>query len=818
MKKVLFYVASLLICCVACQEKENLPLDEEPIKITASFASADSRVSYEEDPVTHKLHQTWEVGDLLYGFDEDNNAICLRVASVDGSGVATLSVKSGALPIDGKHIHFIYAPGAWTLWEAGFDEFKEGEIPGIAFLGSQGVATASTVPALLTADAVVSGSSVNLVFANQTAVLGIKGFHGLPAGASVTRFEVQGVIALAYLSVEDNKLKITTDPGYMGVSVAKDGAWTADASGNVNDVFYVAAYPNAVSTDIALVANLSDGSQYVNELGSKTISVAKYYYMNDKALSKATVSVDLIGYGASWTPYSSLAAAVSAVNASAENGSATIKLLEDCTLSSPLQLTNTTYSNIYVNLNGHTLTLNENYIEMATSGAHVSFGNGEIVQSTSGSYMLDVSNGSVDLFEVSLRSSSDTPILNMTGGEVWVYEALLEHSGAGARVITCAGGTLTITDWALIKHTSATGGSLLYIPSGTPTVYIEGDASFVQAGTGTPLYVDSGVSGGEIRVRVNGAYFHTASTQTLYSVNSGIILVEAAHFNKENPCMNCTIAPNRTVGKILPVVVHDELTYNRRIIGNKAAYNSTSEAFISYSVAADRRLYPAKTNITYTPSTATWAFRSSHEGYSTVYDADLISLFTWGYDPVWSITPDGTTYLTGLTAGTDFDPERDWGSVMNAGACRVPTKDEWVYLLNERSASTVNDISDARFLKCKYQDTYGLLLFPDDFSWPAGAPQAETIVGSAINSATDQYSVTLYRATGNALIAAGCVFLPVEGYRNGTTIKTTSGNYWSSTARDNDEAYFLTFYKENLSPESYSGSDYTGQSVRLFFE
>ena len=107
MKKKLLLLASLLIGAVACQEIVEIPDVETPTVIKASFADATTKVAYTEDPSTHKLHQDWEVGDLLYGFDEDNNALCLRVESVDGEGVATLFVKSGSLPVNGKHIHMM---------------------------------------------------------------------------------------------------------------------------------------------------------------------------------------------------------------------------------------------------------------------------------------------------------------------------------------------------------------------------------------------------------------------------------------------------------------------------------------------------------------------------------------------------------------------------------------------------------------------------------------------------------------------------------------------------------------------------------------
>lgn len=819
MKQRLLLFALLLVGAASCQEIVDVPEAPETMKITAAFAEATTKVAYAEDPTTHKLHQTWEVGDLLYGFDEDNNALCLRVASVDGEGVATLEINSGDLPASGKRIHMLYAPGGCLSSSSG--AFTEGSIPtGISLL-DQTAATGTSVPAILTADALVSGSSVSLVFTNQTAILGIKGFHGLPAGASVSAFSISGINVYANITVAENALALNVLPFPGSVAVNKAGGWTANASGAVGDVFYVAAFPSGGPVPVSITAALTDGSVYVNELGSKTIAAAKYYYMDDKELSKCVAEVQLkdsYGFPASMKRCLTLEDAFAEANAAAAGISfADITLLDDCTLTSDIHPTNAslTYT---LDLNGHTLTVNENHIVANTPSVQLSVTNGMVNQSTDGSPVAEVSDGFLSLFTCALSSSGSSPILNLTGGYVEIYDnAVLVHSHTAAKVITVSGGQLDIYGGARIEHTNASGNNLLYVSGGTPRIWIGDGSQFIQAGIGTPLLVDSGVAGGAVRVTVDGAYFYTNSTQTLYSVNSGIIEVKSAWFNKENPCMNCVIAPNCTVGKIVPVSYFGKV-YNRRIIGSNAAYDNTKELFVPYSVAADKQLYPAKTNITYTVSTGAWAFRPSSEGYSTAYDADLISLFTWGYDPVKSINPAGTDYLVTETYNPGYlEPEKDWGSVMNAGNCRVPTQAEWDYLLNTRSASTVEGVANARYMKCVFQDTKGLMLFPDDFTLPSVSPGTGTI-STAINNPSDNFSVTLYRADGNKMIAAGCVFLPMEGYRNGSTVATTSGNYWSATGRADTNAFFLSFGNLFLDAASYTGSKNAGHSVRLFFE
>ena len=111
----LIIFALLLACGTACQQKEILPEEppvpepEKKVVITASFAQANTRISYTEDPETHSLHQEWEIGDILFGFDDSSNPLTLEVTAVNGeTGVATLGVAAGTLKLVGTDEERIY--------------------------------------------------------------------------------------------------------------------------------------------------------------------------------------------------------------------------------------------------------------------------------------------------------------------------------------------------------------------------------------------------------------------------------------------------------------------------------------------------------------------------------------------------------------------------------------------------------------------------------------------------------------------------------------------------------------------------------------
>ena len=77
----------------------------------------------------------------------------------------------------------------------------------------------------------------------------------------------------------------------------------------------------------------------------------------------------------------------------------------------------------------------------------------------------------------------------------------------------------------------------------------------------------------------------------------------------------------------------------------------------------------------------------------------------------------------------------------------------------------------------------------------------------------DSFAPCKKRAT-DALLT-GLLFLPAAGNRNGTSVNNagTNGNYWSSTANDENNAYNVNFNSDNLNADNNNRNN--GQSVRL---
>ena len=218
-----------------------------------------------------------------------------------------------------------------------------------------------------------------------------------------------------------------------------------------------------------------------------------------------------------------------------------------------------------------------------------------------------------------------------------------------------------------------------------------------------------------------------------------------------------------------------------------------------------------------------------------------IDLFTWGtsgwnsgsieYQP-YSTLPNAVGYCPGDSYRTSLVGEyanADWGvynAISNGGnapnqwrTLTGGTHGEWYYLLERRSASTVNGTANARYALIRVyngsQYIPGLLIFPDEFTWPS---TAGTVRPSAINNTISSWSdAPYYNLTQfTALEIAGCVFLPATGQRVVTDIDKVgySGGYWSSTFCDNYTAYSAFFFYGNV--VVYAGSTRGhGISVRL---
>ena len=244
-------------------------------------------------------------------------------------------------------------------------------------------------------------------------------------------------------------------------------------------------------------------------------------------------------------------------------------------------------------------------------------------------------------------------------------------------------------------------------------------------------------------------------------------------------------------------------------------------------------------NLQYQATTNTWQF-AEHQ-YDYVGDAagntapsasqsGWIDLFGWGtsgisgYTPIatcyqpWSTSTNGILYnpygstSTNLYDGGDNAGKADWGynAISNGGNTgnmwRTLTNAEWGYVFNTRSTT-----SGHRYAKARVCGKSGVILLPDNWSDGTYSLNNYNTTGAAFTGNTidaDEWAT---------LEAAGCVFLPAAGYRNGTSVSFvgSNGGYWSSTSHESeaDLAYRVRFSSDDLAPQRYYRN--FGYSVRL---
>lgn len=266
-----------------------------------------------------------------------------------------------------------------------------------------------------------------------------------------------------------------------------------------------------------------------------------------------------------------------------------------------------------------------------------------------------------------------------------------------------------------------------------------------------------------------------------------------------------------------------------------------------FSISATQKVQFSQGNLqaTYDGSAWTWAFAANQWDYigdaagntkvtttspSFISENATVDLFGWvGASSTWTgvnqygITSSTATNATDGYGNVDAESlKSDWGTlaISNGGntanfGWRTLTREEWTYLFNTRSASTVDGTPDARYAKAYlFGTTHGVILFPDSYTHPDGVNPPTGI--NATNSTSwdaNQYSA----ADWAKMEAAGCVFLPAAGDRNGTVVYYvgSAGLYWSSSYGSvAGNAYYMRFSSDTLSPAS-PDYRYRGFSVRL---
>lgn len=405
---------------------------------------------------------------------------------------------------------------------------------------------------------------------------------------------------------------------------------------------------------------------------------------------------------------------------------------------------------------------------------------------------------------------------------------------------------------AIVKFNTTNIDKAITITGMMNTVTVD----FTKNGTGDPVNPYSYLSSGNGEIRLHAGANNTERWAIL--LPQGEVTTATAY------AAGYTTTSTFTVPEVIANGYYDTP------VGVMLTAGSTKGAF-TINASGDQVFF-APGNLQYQASTNTWRFAEHQWDYvgdaskGNVYVGEVkssntlisssytgwIDLFGWGTSGIDDYSPIATCYqpwstskLNGeynvygygdMTDGKNLYDESgkaDWGyaaSVIHLddytnwrtlkNGLNENIDDEWKYICDTRSGKTVNGTSNARYTLATINKTTlidatgvkGVILFPDSYAGPIS--NNSDISFGTINA----YSAWTTKCTTTGwetLEAAGCVFLPAAGFRQGTSVSSVESYvvHWSSTKGGSALANYIYF--TNNSMNNSSTNRYTGCSVRL---
>lgn len=240
---------------------------------------------------------------------------------------------------------------------------------------------------------------------------------------------------------------------------------------------------------------------------------------------------------------------------------------------------------------------------------------------------------------------------------------------------------------------------------------------------------------------------------------------------------------------------------------------SPADLLGTFSVSAGKTVTFSQGNLYWNGNK--WRFEDNQYDFPITWDPNHIGHFAWINDEVKAVS--GTwdkswaKERTSLFTNDPVDsqsPNSDFQVYEARGKYRTLSTKEWNYLLNERKVNggtgegyTYQNVFDTEI---EGRKVFGIFVFPDGF--------------------TKQSNWKTVYTTWDAINAAGIVFLPAAGFREGTEMYVNPfiqdlGYYWTSslnqTPKNPESLYFDTVVEDRKLSFEHNAATDDAQSIRL---
>ena len=271
---------------------------------------------------------------------------------------------------------------------------------------------------------------------------------------------------------------------------------------------------------------------------------------------------------------------------------------------------------------------------------------------------------------------------------------------------------------------------------------------------------------------------------------------------------------NRYYGRSVRLVkdVEDETT-EPEIPEEDEEPETPSQGIGTFSVSASKQVTFSQGNLQYHPANNVWQFAANQTDYIGDANANISSTYNGWLDLFGWSTSANNFGVSASESSSDYSGSFvDWGinKIGNdaPNTWRTLTYEEWDYLLNYRNnATSLCGVAQVNGVN-------GLIFLPDNWICPAGV----TFKSGFHNYISTEYYAAYQTFTADQwskLEAAGAVFLPAAGYRNGTVVNKLqyNGYSWSAPEVNSNYANNLKFRSADASVRG--GDRHHGLSVRL---